>query len=79
MLGLIACEPTYDISSVWPSGGAFATRSMPMLPPAPARLSTTTAWPHFSDSFWPTIRASASDAPPGACGTTRRTGLVGKV
>ena len=52
---------------------------MPMLPPAPGRFSITTGWPHFSDSFWPTMRASASEAPPGVCGTMMRTGLAGKV
>ena len=31
---------------------------MPMLPPAPARFSTTTGWPHLSLSFCATIRAS---------------------
>jgi len=49
-----------------------------MLPPAPGRFSTTTACPHFSESFCPTMRASASEAPPGVWGTTMRTGLLGK-
>ena len=45
-----------------------------MLPPAPARLSTTMVWPHVSVSFCATRRATMSVAPPGANGTMIRTG-----
>src|SRR5262245_4476108 len=48
-----------------------------MLPLAPGRFSTTTAWP----SRWPrgsaTTRALLSATPPGANGTTMRTGFDG--
>jgi len=37
----------------------------------------TTGCFHFSPSFCPMILASASDAPPGVCGTMIRTALVG--
>src|SRR5450432_3797618 len=50
---------------------------MPMLPPAPARLSTTTCWPHASDNFAATTRAITSVGPPGANGTIMRTAFVG--
>jgi hypothetical protein len=49
-----------------------------MLPLAPARLSTTTCWPHTSLSFCETTRATMSVAPPGENGTITRTGFVGK-
>src|SRR4051812_29031102 len=48
-----------------------------MLPPAPARFSTTTGWPSSGDSFSPSMRAVMSSAPPAAIGTTRRTGRFG--
>src|SRR4051812_46923731 len=48
-----------------------------MLPPAPGRLSITNCWPRASDSFCPTRRASTSVVPPGAKGTSNRTGLAG--
>src|SRR5712691_925094 len=49
-----------------------------MLPPAPARFSTTNCWPRLSLSFAPTILAMMSTGPPGAKGTMRRTGLFGQ-
>ena len=63
--------------SVYPSGAALAASAAPMLPPAPPRFSITTVWPHISPSFWPTIRAEMSVAPPGGNGTMSRTGFVG--
>src|SRR5258708_25749765 len=48
-----------------------------MLPPAPARFSTTNCWPRLSLSFTPTILAMMSTGPPGAKGTMTRTGLLG--
>ena len=51
--------------SVWPSGGAFATKSVPMLPLAPALFSTTTGWPHLSESFGAMTRARMSIPLPG--------------
>src|SRR5436190_2915774 len=50
-----------------------------MLPPAPARLSTTTGWPRISVSCCPVRRAMMSAGPPGAKGITKRTGLAGQV
>jgi hypothetical protein len=35
----------------------------------PGLFSITTAWPHFSPSFWPTTRATVSGNPPGEYGT----------
>ncbi|MNT64360.1 hypothetical protein D3C72_2022530 [compost metagenome] len=50
----------------------------PMLPPAPARLSTMTDWPSSVVSAWPMMRARMSVVPPAAKGTTMVTGLLGK-
>src|SRR5437588_361371 len=66
-----------DTISVWPSGGAFATYSPPMICVAPGRFSTTTGWPHTSASRLAMERESASVAPPGAAGTTILTGREG--
>src|SRR6185503_5425579 len=49
-----------------------------MLPPAPARFSTTTDCPHASASFCASSRATTSVAPPAANGTTIFTGLAGQ-
>src|SRR5438067_223753 len=38
---------------------------MPMFPPAPGRLSTTTGFPRLTESLSPMRRASASAGPPG--------------
>src|SRR5450830_1652697 len=51
--------------------------AVPMLPPAPGRLSTMSCWPSVSDSFCATMRAIASLARPATWGTTRVTGLLG--
>ena len=45
------------ISSVWPSAGALATRSEPMMPLAPAWFSVTIGWPRSSESFGSITRA----------------------
>src|SRR6266403_383966 len=50
-----------------------------MLPPAPARFSTSTCWPRFSPSVLATIRATVSVPPPGSKPTTIVTGLLGKL
>src|SRR6266850_6212686 len=49
-----------------------------MLPPAPARFSTTTCCPRFSPIVLATIRATVSVPPPGSKPTTIVTGLLGK-
>jgi hypothetical protein len=67
--GLMVIWLSASRPSVWPSGAALATRSVAMLPLAPARFSTTTGWPMFSDSFAATRRAAMSGAPPGGMGT----------
>jgi hypothetical protein len=58
-------------SSVWPSGAALATDSVPTVPPAPVRFSTTTFCLSRSCSFSATSRPIASTPPPAAIGTTR--------
>src|SRR5437879_7836556 len=50
-----------------------------MLPPAPARFSTTTCWPMFSLIVLATMRATVSVPPPGSKPTTIVTGLLGKL
>src|SRR4030095_15674269 len=66
-------------TSVYPSGGAFAAASVPMMVFAPTRLSTTSCWPHSSASFCPGMRARVSTALPAENGTMRWTGLFGQV
>ncbi len=51
--------------------------SAPTMPAAPALFSTTTGWPHFSDSFCASMRAPVSLPPPGEKGTTMVTVRVG--
>src|SRR6185295_10602144 len=75
-LGEMASVLTSSSSSVWPSLSALATRSAPMLPPAPVLFSTTTGWPMASCSFGPIRRARMSLVPPGANGTMILTGLL---
>src|SRR5437868_4493178 len=48
-----------------------------MLPPAPARFSTTTCWPRSSPKAGATMRAVVSVPPPGSKPTTVVTGLAG--
>src|SRR5437899_3960831 len=58
-------------------GAALATKSVPMLPPAPGRFSTRNGCSQVSVSFWATRRTMMSFGPPGANGTTMRTGREG--
>ena len=51
--------------TVCPSGAALATISVPMMPFAPARLSTTKGLPSASVSGGARSRATTSVAPPG--------------
>src|SRR5688572_3375103 len=51
--------------------------SVPSIPAAPGRLSTTTCWLHASASFWPKRRVMKSVPPPGANGTMNLIGLIG--
>ena len=50
--------------SVWPSGSARATTSVPTTPAAPARFSTTTGCGSSGRSASPMARASRSVPPP---------------
>src|SRR4051794_25517178 len=61
---------------VWPSGSARAQASEPMLPPAPARFSTTIGWPTDLLISVPTSRAMVSDTP-AEKGTISRIGWFG--
>src|SRR5882762_2932475 len=70
--------PSKPSTSVWPSGALLATCSVPMLPEAPGRFSTTTGWPRRAPSRSVTARALVSVTPPAAKGTTNRTGRDGK-
>src|SRR5712691_1801213 len=63
---------------MWPSGGAFATRPEPIVPPAPVTFSTTTCWPKIFDIGPATSRATVSDGPPAWNGATMVTNRVGK-
>ncbi len=56
---------------------ARAATSMPTLPAAPARFSTTTCWPRNCVSPGWISLATKSEAPPGANGTITRMGWVG--
>jgi hypothetical protein len=56
-------------NKVEPSGAARTTASVPRLPDAPARFSTTTGRPSRSDSRGPTWRAMRSMPVPGVNGT----------
>ena len=65
------------ISSVYPSGAAFATVAAPTTPPAPIWFSMTTFWPQISASRGPSWRATMSAAVPDENGTMIRTGFAG--
>src|SRR5712692_5374734 len=73
----MASGPTLPHSSVYPSGGDLATASLPIVPPAPPRLSTRTCCPRAADQDWPTSRAVASTDSPAGKGTTSRIGFAG--
>src|SRR5512133_377787 len=78
MLGLMTNEPV-TCSSVCPSGGAFATMSVPMMPFAPDRLSITNDCPSPTATSFATMRAMASAVPPAGKGATSRIGRAGYV
>src|SRR5712692_3417361 len=62
--------------SVWPSGAAFATEAVPMVPPAPGRFSTMTLQPSAAPSSGLIARARMSCTPPAPNGTTMRVTLL---
>jgi hypothetical protein len=76
MTGLVVKEVEMT-SSVYPSGCAFATVSVPMIELPPARLSTTTDLPRRSDSGVATMRPTMSLLPAGGNGTISRIGRAG--
>ena len=66
--------------SVEPSGAAFATTSVPILPLAPGLFSTTNALTGYSCCRpSATRRATMSGVDPGPKGTTNRTVFAGQV
>src|SRR5437879_1548997 len=73
----MASGPTLPHRRVYPSGADLATASLPIVPPAPPRLSTRICCPRASDQDWPTRRAVASTDSPAGKGTTRRIGFAG--
>jgi len=73
----VAIGPLIPTSSVLPSAGALATASVPMLPPAPVRFSTTNGCPMDSCSAAPSVRPTMSGVDPGGNGTTSLTGREG--
>src|SRR5258706_85223 len=76
MIGLIA-SVLAAIRIVCPSAGDLAASSMPIIWPAPGRLSTTNCCASDSESFCARARAMMSVPPPAAEGTMKRTGLDG--
>ena len=66
--------PLAMISSVLPSGGACATASAAMMPPAPGLLSTMTVWP-FALPIWSASRRTSKSMVPPA-GTEMTTLMV---
>src|SRR6266513_5151152 len=73
----MASGPTLPHRRVYPSGADLATASLPIVPPAPPRLSTRICCPSAADHDWPTRRAVASTDSPAGKGTTRRIGFAG--
>ena len=57
-------------SSVWPSGDARTTNSVPILALAPGRFSITNGCTRRSESHWPSKRATISGEPPAGTVTT---------
>src|SRR5207248_5715336 len=62
-------------SSVWPSGAALATISLPMMVLPPGRLSTTTGCPHVFWNSCASVRPSTSLKPLGGNGHDDSDGL----
>ena len=66
-----------QLPSMYPSLSDFATASMPTLPLAPGRFSTTIVWPSSLPASSASRREIMSELPPGAVGTISRIGRVG--
>src|SRR5689334_5708770 len=63
---------------VYPSGAAFATASVPIIPPAPGLFSTITGWPMRLRSGSARTRANVSGVEAAANGTMIRIGRCGQ-
>src|SRR6266851_1943232 len=75
---LIENGPGGATNSMWPSAGAFTTRSTPMLPFAPGRLSTTNGTPKVLLKSSASARARKSTDPPGGLVAMMRTVRLGQ-
>src|SRR5882762_68596 len=75
---LMANGPGGATNSMWPSAGAFTTRSTPILPFAPGRLSTTKGTPKLLLKSSASTRASRSTDPPGGLVAMMRTVWLGQ-
>jgi hypothetical protein len=56
---------------------ALAIASVPMVPPAPGRFSTTKGWPKTDEKWFAAARPAVSGVEPGGNGTMTRTGRSG--
>src|SRR5262249_15561048 len=65
------------VSTVYPSGGDFATSSAPTMLFAPGLFSMTMGCPMLSWTFCATRRVTVSVIPPGVYGTIHLIGLDG--
>jgi len=74
---LKACVPVLPIKSVYPSGGALATRAPPAMPAAAPTFSITIDCPRSSPMRCAWMRALTSMPPPAAKGTMSVIGRVG--
>ena len=74
----MACVLLMVNSSVYPSWGALAASAVPMVPPAPGRLSITNDWPSSCATFCATTRATKSVAPLAGNGTITRMACSGQ-
>src|SRR5262249_4170268 len=75
--GCTVCEEATS-SSVWPSGAARATASVPTCPAAAGRLSTMTVWPSAFSRCGASRRPITSFEPPAGNGTIHRVGWGGQ-
>src|SRR5207248_11076133 len=75
---LIACGRGGATNSMWPSAGALTTRSTPMLPFAPGRLSTTNGVAKVLLKSSASARARKSTDPPGGLVAMMRTVWLGQ-
>src|SRR5258708_30510342 len=73
----MASGPPLPHRIVYPWGADLATASLPIVPPAPPRLSTRICWPRAADHGWASRRGVASTDSPAGKGTTSRIGFAG--